>query len=191
MRPRRRKKRPEPISKQDEIKLRAEWYQKLYDSGFEDIEHFNPKTGAGQDTPFISQPAFYFAKRYDETVFNHYRLCKNYASHATFTSKKLKMIWEMYCEGTSYRKIVAELRRRADSNKANDYLFYNRQGKIAMSLYRLHNIINQEIKKCYEWNANHPEGIKLDEAEATSLLQLELQSFPKEEKFLHYKPKRY
>lgn len=102
------------ISKTSFEALQKEWYQKLKDDGFEDVEASNWRIH-----PNLSQ-----TKR-DVLHFNHtliyYQRCRSFLHHYTFDSLIDKCIWKLYSEGFSYREIAKRL-KEIDIDRNKDYV---------------------------------------------------------------------
>lgn len=94
------------------LKIRREWYAKLRSSGFSDIEHTDEKTGVTGDFAFLKQHQQAVAKAFNPATENFYRLARSFLEHYTFSSAMERYMWELYTEGTSYRKMQKLLTKR-------------------------------------------------------------------------------
>ena len=97
----------------DYNKLKKEWYKKLEESGFKDIEQDednlkswslskalrNKNNGQGIETVVQKR----------EAVESYYRLAGHFLHEHRFTSKLQKTIWEAHANGESIRDIVSLL----------------------------------------------------------------------------------
>lgn len=88
--------------------LQREWYRKLKDSGFDDIEDV--------DSPEEYLKAWhsqYFQKRHtpDKFIANqeYYRRTQAFLMHYTFANQLDKQIWKMHSEGRPLRAIAKKL----------------------------------------------------------------------------------
>jgi hypothetical protein len=96
--------------KNKELKqLQREWYKKLADDGFEDIEYMDedmePKTILKRDT---YKHALQIKDKYTQ-VQSHYTSARQLL-HTTFIPNDAIEIWKQYTEGTPYRAIAKNLR---------------------------------------------------------------------------------
>lgn len=88
------------------LKLKNEWYKKLKDAGFNDIEkteyklinhqHPAPKMMA-EDSPRYRQQEEY------------YTMARHFATNHTFASETDRFVWELHSEGIGYRSISTAL----------------------------------------------------------------------------------
>lgn len=89
----------------DEFKqLQDEWYAKLQEDGFKDIE--DHKTG------FVEPPFRHRSYKADvqyEATEEYFRLCRHYLTNGAFKSDLDKEIWSMHTEGATYRNIAEKL----------------------------------------------------------------------------------
>lgn len=72
------------------IKLQNEWYKKLDQSGFKDLEWLDTKTGAGHDTPYLetkkSPNSQHLANIYDFTVLKRFENFRFFLANGPFYS---------------------------------------------------------------------------------------------------------
>lgn len=91
------------------IKLQAEWYAKLKESGFEDQERFTkamePKLALKQES---RTQASYHAHQAAE-VEQYFIDCRAHLFSNAFRNENERAIWELYSEGESIQKIAKEL----------------------------------------------------------------------------------
>lgn len=101
-------------------KLRTQWYQKLKDSGFEDIEDTH-----SPNEYLNAWHSSYFQTRYDRDEFEekreYYDRARSYLEEQMQTieylifSKQIdRLIWELYSEGMSLRQIAKALNTNKD-----------------------------------------------------------------------------
>lgn len=96
--------------------LRKEWYKKLKDSGFNDIERRDGefKDSRGIPTQLRVTKVFWEAKE------TYYYLAQHFLTEYKFESELEKTIWEYHLNGISYRnisKILEKVNIRADRQK--------------------------------------------------------------------------
>ncbi len=93
----------------DLIALQKEWYKKLADDGFEDIEYFDhsmePRDMMVKEA---SKLALTHAQKFTATEQYYIEAGQFYWSHA-FSSPLNKQVWFLHSEGIPHRKIVAKL----------------------------------------------------------------------------------
>jgi len=75
-------------SNREFLDLQNKWYKKLKRSGFEDIEWTNPKTGRGQNSPYLKAGNSVTSKQMRSesasALQQHYRLCRNFLANGPF-----------------------------------------------------------------------------------------------------------
>jgi hypothetical protein len=95
--------------------LQSDWYKKLEESGFEDIEDVSSK-----EEFLKTWHSSYFQKRYEPEVFEsnetYYRKARSFledtfqnVQYGLFEKKLDDVIWEKHAEGISLRDIAKEL----------------------------------------------------------------------------------
>lgn len=111
------------------IKLQNEWYEKLKDEGFRDIEYVCPLTG--RDHAMLKDTQVNLKKRIavsgTEHVLTHYNMVQsfltNYSNWFRLVEKKkenrhrLRFIMQRYVEGVSYRQICREYKSKFPDKK--------------------------------------------------------------------------
>ncbi len=128
----------------DFIKLQKQWYKKLKDSGFDDIEFTDHATGLGQNSAYLKRPSAYLAKKYNKQTDKYYSLFRNFLTFGTFTSKIDKNIALWHSEGVSYRKIVKLIAKTHRMRRSLFYVFTK---------------IKKLQRQMIEFNRTHPEGM--------------------------------
>lgn len=88
--------------------LKAKWYKKLKDTGFEDIE---------QDETYLKVWSSYFFKvNYNATLFeakeDYYRMAGYFLNEHKFESEYDRLVWSMHADGLGIREIAKRLRRK-------------------------------------------------------------------------------
>jgi hypothetical protein len=136
-------------------RLQNEWYAKLKETGFKDIEFYSYESGFGQDAPYLKGSAFTVARRMSEHTLNHYLYCQNYLTHApklpklhNIQPKLIKFMFQLYCEGITYRNII----------KLTHKKFRHPKWK-RISLRPLCWLIRDLVQRAYKFNREHPEGM--------------------------------
>lgn len=134
-------------------KMTAEWYKRLADEGMEDIEWLDAETGYGQNTPHLKRHDAGKMKHARPASFEFYRLCAAYLQHNVWTATGHlagdKLIWALYTDGVTYRKIRAEVSKKHGRKS----LFY-----VHMRIHALRALM-------YAWHREHPEGLLRPELE--------------------------
>lgn len=92
--------------KAEYLELRAEWYQKLKDEGFKDIEHHHKDDYANSVT---TQSRHFSDEVLRNSVQEYYNMAYHFLNEYKFENEKEKIIWEYYTEGLSYREIAKTL----------------------------------------------------------------------------------
>lgn len=97
------------------IKLKKEWYKKLKDRGFVDIEYFDnkmePKDLLLGSSKFRQEQTTQTVEQEEEAnllyegTYEYYARARALLHNITFIKEKDKIVWEMFSEGESLRKI--------------------------------------------------------------------------------------
>lgn len=120
----------------DFIQLKALWYKRLKDSGFKDIETFN---GYIKDWPSQRIQRDFTPERIQEKL-DYFRAASQLFWEHKFDTALQKKIWELHCEGKSYREIAEDLRNKKNKlNKDNVQLVISKLAKVVYS-----RIMNEE-----------------------------------------------
>jgi len=100
---------PTSMSSKDFAKLQKEWYGKLKDEGFDDIEHFNKMDQYGktsQDTPYLKDHGIKMAKLYRQDVLDYFLACEDlFWQSRVFRSQRDRWFWYQHSQGLSLREI--------------------------------------------------------------------------------------
>lgn len=99
---------PGPMGTKDFVALQKQWYKKLKDEGFNDIERTRDVDGKSFDRVLFSDN-----RRVNQQVLEegeeYWHMCRSWMHHSQ-TFKALpavqQTIWEAYCDGATYRDIV-------------------------------------------------------------------------------------
>lgn len=105
--------------------LQQQWYKKLEEDGFKDIE---------QEDGRLRSWASWFQTHYTAEGYalkeNYYYLATNFLGEYTFPSDFYRRIWGLHCEGYSTRRITNWFRARGEycqKDKANQIINFLRQ----------------------------------------------------------------
>lgn len=133
------------------LKLQEKWYKKAEDSGFNDLEYINFKTGTGQDDLFKRKANALLRSRLHQNSFHYYSLLTNFITHNQFYKGKgstANFVAKLYAEGIPFRTIIL----KAQEEKK----------KFASSLHlkAIHVIVKQFVKDALKWNKEHEEGLE-------------------------------
>jgi hypothetical protein len=95
--------------------IQDEWYKKLKDEGFVDIENSitlaDGKKGyenSGRSGPNLKNKT---SEQFQATLL-YYQNCRSFLTNHDFTCEIDKFIWSLYAEGEPYRKISEELKNQ-------------------------------------------------------------------------------
>lgn len=95
-------------SQDDLLRLQREWYTRLKQEGFKDIESLQANGTMGnlllERWESKPRPADVVALRAQ-----YYRLCAAFLHEHAFAAERSRTIWFLYCEGVTYRAISARL----------------------------------------------------------------------------------
>lgn len=160
---------PKPaISNKEFISLQKEWYDKLAQDGFKDIEWVDHKTGKGHNSNFL-RGSMQGGKRYHAGRDLYFRMATNYlynCKSSIFYGYR-KFIWRMHAEGATYQEIVTALKEEKD---------------LDVSIYTVFSDIQHIAKFCIKWNKNAPEGLMVKwEEDRKAAQDSVLEDFMKEE----------
>lgn len=149
------------IGSKDFAALQAKWYAKLADSGFEDIEWSDSKTGFGQGTPYLANSGF--GKVYKPETEQYFRLVTNYVTHHELQleqDRQKRYILQLHQDGVSYRDIVKLYNKRFKKKRSLFFIFYK---------------LRQYRDEIMQWNKTSEHGIyaSQDDALGSTLMQAE------------------
>lgn len=134
--------------KRELIRLQKEWYKKLQDEGFVDIERFD-KRGNPSD---ILKFNFNIKGRDLEAEEEYYSICRAYLHTFKFKNKKEYEIWRLHSEGFSYNKICKTLKKLsywnvfATVNEIKDYMLRDLNGTEKTTRYARRTRKRREIR---------------------------------------------
>lgn len=101
----------------DLVKLKKEWYAKLEEDGFKDLEYFDSNMeprdwmkGTSKfimtipsmdEQSFVHEPSLVY-----QTTYDYYHAAQSSSADKDFADDSHKQIWELYASGLSLRKIA-------------------------------------------------------------------------------------
>lgn len=98
------------------LKLQKEWYKKLKQSGFEDLEFFGEN---GEPTHnMLNQSLANIRKTYSPQSFYYFNRAGWFLHHGWFLDKLEHDIWELHCEGLSNYQIGLKFGRGREAIRA-------------------------------------------------------------------------
>lgn len=108
------------------LKLQSEWYEKLKQSGFKDLEFIDNNGEPAKN--LLREPIANLLRWYSPQNFYYYCKARWFLHNGWFTSKLEQDIWEMHCTGLSSYKIGLKLGKgrefiRVRVNKLKKRLF--------------------------------------------------------------------
>lgn len=93
------------VNKKELIALQKEWYKKLKEDGFQDIEYFDSNMEA-KDMMYREATKFAIASVDTFTSTEQYYIeARQFLHSHSFLSNRDKIVWTNYTDGLSYRKI--------------------------------------------------------------------------------------
>lgn len=157
----------EKAKSKDFIALQNEWYAKLKDDGFQDIEVVSKATGH-TDPGLINGSETNLKRRIRaggvESTLYFYNLMQNYLTHRPNFSRiyRDRFIAREFVKGTSYRNIV-KLWNQTEQHRAGV------DTKKSFSVFIVFNVVKKFVAKALIWNRESTEGLtyqsKLDQLE--------------------------
>jgi hypothetical protein len=132
-------------------KLQTQWYAKLKQDGFSDLEWHDPKSGYGQNSPNLKQEVRLTDSTRAAATELWFRLWTNYYTWnvKNFRDNKDRLIVKLYSDGLSYRQIAKVLQERGN--------------KTRYSLYYVFSRLNHFKDKMLKFNREHREGLLKDD----------------------------
>ena len=126
--PKKAKKPPTPAPKPGTPEFKRlcdEWYARLKDSGFKDLERPHPRTGfAGPDSWLNAKSLRSIADDYEPLKAEHFRKLSHFVTHRGHAWHKkpfYRFAARLYVEGHSYRAICKAARRKGFTEGVNVY----------------------------------------------------------------------
>jgi hypothetical protein len=144
---------PEPAtqSKAEFVAIQKQWYSKLADNGFKDIE-WTSTSGRGQNSDYL-RGSLAGGKAHHPTRQLYYQMATNYYVHCLgrrgngpkYKASMDKFLWRLHMRGINYHEIAK--------------LAETKYGQNAPSVYTIYYRIQHIAKLSYKWNCKHPEGL--------------------------------
>jgi hypothetical protein len=100
------------------LKFKDEWYKKLKDSGFKDIEYKDGSINPAHLRRQQKHPV------YREAIEEYYYMCYHFLHEYKFADEIEKVIWEYHTEGIGVRDIADTLRKVKLSKIKKSMVFY-------------------------------------------------------------------
>lgn len=98
-----------PFRAKSFLELKKQWYQRLEEEGFEDIER------AEHALKLYHSDYFADSRRNDSSVIEaketYYRVAGQFLNDHKFKNKWERMVWAMHAEGKGIREIAASIKR--------------------------------------------------------------------------------
>lgn len=130
--------------------LQKEWYAKLEQSGFKDLEWVDHRTGLGHDGPHL-RGSLQGGAQFHPGRALYYQLASNYLVHCTNLRGYDKFIWTLHADGITYDQIVLDVAAKYGPDSPSKYKIYYQLQALA--------------KKCRAWNIRYPNGLLYKRAE--------------------------
>ena len=147
-----------PTDTKNFTKIQEEWYDKLKEDGFKDLEWVDHKTGKGQATDYIKRPCAGFIKSFNPFTAEHFGIMRHYVSNCNEGSIFNHFLIEAYSEGVTYRDIVVMVNENFDSYVLKDLMdpdtYRVTSGRI--SIYAVFYRIKDLIARANEWHKLQP-----------------------------------
>lgn len=155
---------PPKMSKIEYSKLLKHWYDKLSAEGFTDIERYDftaLQADPGFKATFLSPKAHSSeVNNFTQDKIDYFRYCRAFLAHADFDQLFEKDAWlyktifEMHCEGWSYRKIAKHFRGESVPPE---------QHRPKASEFWSHTHVAIVLQVMWPWHKTHPEGLDVVE----------------------------
>jgi hypothetical protein len=128
--------------------LQADWYRRLKDEGFRDLENLDSKGNDRADYRLHGRSLTQIARLYDSAVERHYARLRNFATHCpSFGSNWDRFVLKRYAEGISYQQICNE---------------YEAETGIRRGKYSVHHSAKRIDAAAIAWNKRDPLGLDWD-----------------------------
>lgn len=115
--------------------LKKQWYNKLKDDGFDDIEYAGGTMQVGHPRGIAIWDPFL-----RELTLDYYGMCTDFLNEYKFKNNLERAIWEYYTNGLSHREISTILKTLKTKSRI---------GKSHDSVWRLIKKLESEMKKKY------------------------------------------
>lgn len=130
-------------------KLQQQWYAKLANSGFKDLEWVDHSTGKGHNTPHL-KGSLHMGKPYRAGRSLYFDMAAAYLHHCKSLYGYDRFIWALHTSGSTYEDILVQIQKKY---------------KKAPSKYTLYYRIQELAKRSYAWNKKYSDGVLYKRAE--------------------------
>lgn len=92
------------------LDLQKQWYDKLSQSGFSDLEHYSQKTGLLEHSPFLRTSLSKFKQLQHENVhakLEYFSSAVDFLNDHDFPTMLHELLWRLYIKGTTQRDMIA------------------------------------------------------------------------------------
>ena len=138
-----------PTTRAEFAKLQQEWYAKLADDGFKDLEWVDHSTGKGHNTPHL-KGSLHMGKPYRAGRSLYFDMAAAYLHHCKSLYGYNRFIWALHTSGATYEDILVQIKKKY---------------KKAPSKYTLYYRIQDLAKRSYDWNKKYKDGVLYKRAE--------------------------
>jgi len=122
--------------------LTAQWYKKLKDSGFEDIEQDEAHLKRWSRSFMVEQRTAYASGSKANVKEEYYRLAGQFNHEHKFECEVDRIIWEYHADGIAYRKIVIRLKNDHGIRKASTQV-QNTVERLRKEMKSLYGVTNE------------------------------------------------
>lgn len=151
-------------------KLQAEWYGKLRERGFDDVEVYpierysdkmQKKYTQNLVSPYLKRgdAAFYAQKSPETALF--YQILTNYQTHTRQKTRIHGDMLRLFIAGKTYRQITKAIQSKYTPEQAGKILsrIFKRSRKThKLSIFFVHTHLKRTIERALEWNRTDPRG---------------------------------
>lgn len=136
--------------------MQREWYKKLKDDGFKDLEHFSFRTSnpnAGQPGHLLKGQSLWNIanKKHWQETYHHYARLRTFLVHNPSWAGPRpihSLVGKMYADGQSFSKIVIAVK--------------NKGLKDNMNKWHVHHMVKEFVAKAITWNKSSPKGLDFE-----------------------------
>ena len=133
LKPKRKTKNRTKKSKQVDLQaLQKQWYAKLADEGFEDIEWTKGNNSPYLKTALNTKDPFHFVAKQE-----YYNMAESYLHNRMELRGRERFIWKLHSEGATYEEITNA---------------YNRRYKNHKSVYTIYYDVQKILERCKAWH---------------------------------------
>lgn len=127
---------------------RREWYLKLRQTGFKDLETSGLKPWRIHDGPLMGNSLQTIARMYQPETELFYRRVTHYLTHNPdpMRNATLNRVCKMFADGISYREITRRIRAKGGR----------------MNIHKVHHIVRRLLEQARRWNKLDPDGVDFE-----------------------------